>query len=165
MILFSKTIISKFNVHSFWNRIFKSVSLTKLIVVMFRFVSFVQVHVIVRKKVIMILRADHISFILIFLLNVFIRIKKWSLILSKLVIIIFIIKVFVCLGSPVSCIYHILHNSFEACWCFFCSILLLNRQIICINLKLLNLLINIIHCFLNIALFSISRKVQRLKGR
>jgi hypothetical protein len=128
----------------------------------FCFVSFLQIKVVIRKEMVVVLRADHL--ILQFLLDVLVGVKECCLVLAQFVVIVLIIEIFrIHVSAFRQRISELIHNSLKASGSFSTSFLLFVRQELCIDIELMDLLINILHCFLNVALLSISGEVQWFK--
>ena len=58
---------------------------------MFHFISFLQVEVVIGEEVVMVLGSNH--FVLVFLFYVFVGIEECCFVLSKLVIVVFVVEV------------------------------------------------------------------------
>ena len=95
------------------NRVIESITLSKLVIIMFSFVSFVKIQVILRKEMIMVLGAYQVIWVCVFTL---IWVEKCCFILTKLIVVIFIVEIFVgLLGSSVDCWPEIIDYFLKSC--------------------------------------------------
>lgn len=141
---------------SFRNRVIKRITFTKFVVIMLSFVSFIKIQVVIWKEMIMILWAYQFVRISVF---TFVRVEKCSFILTKFIVVIFVIKILVSLlYSFVSSWSELINYFLKAC--LFSSLhnrLLRNR--ININIKFSKLICYVIHSLLNICLFSVGWEI------
>ena len=78
-------------IQSFIDVVLEGISFSKFIVVVFHFVSILQVEVVVGEEVVVVLGAYHL--VLVFLFDVFVGVKECCFVLSKLVVIVFVVEV------------------------------------------------------------------------
>ena len=83
--------ISLLRIQSFIDVVLEGISFSEFVVVVFHFVPFLQVEVVVGKEVVMVLGSNH--FVLVFLFYVFVGIEECCFVLSKLVIVVFVVEV------------------------------------------------------------------------
>lgn len=103
---------------SFRNRVVESITFSKFVVIMLCFVSFVKIHVIIGKEMIMILWPYQIIWVCVFAL---IWVKKCGFVLTKLIVIIFIIEILVSLLCTfIDCWSELINHFLEPC--FFCPL-------------------------------------------
>lgn len=154
--------ISLFRIHSLSNRIFKSIPFPEFIVIVLRLVPLLQIQIVIRKEMVVVLRANNL--ILQFLLHVLVRVKISRFVLPQLVIVVLIIKIF---GTQMVALCHrvtkLIYYLLEPCPCLL-RVLLIKRGV-SINVQQLHLLVNVVHRLLKVALLAVSRKVQGLKRR
>jgi hypothetical protein len=73
------------------NVIFKGITLSELVVIMLNFVTFLEMKVVIPKKVVVVLRAYHFSLIL--LLHLLVGFKVSCLVFSQLIVVILVVEV------------------------------------------------------------------------
>ena len=73
------------------NVIFKGITLSELIVIMLDFITFLEMKVVIPKKVVMVLRAYHFSLILF--LHLLVGLKVSCPVLSQLIVVILVVEV------------------------------------------------------------------------
>ena len=83
--------ISLLRIQSFIDIVLKGVSFSKFVVVVFHFVPFLQIEVVVSKEVVVVLGPYHL--VLVFLFYVFVWIEECSFVLSKLIVVVFVVEV------------------------------------------------------------------------
>ena len=153
---------SNLRVKGLANRVLKGIPFPKLVVVMLGLVPLLKMHVVIRKEVIVILRAD--DFVLQFLLDVSIRVEEGGLVLPQLVVVVFIVEVVRGeMGSLGGWVAELLQHLLETC-SRLGSLALVERRV-GIDIEDLDLLGDVVHGFLKVAAFSVGRKIQWLEGR
>ena len=78
-------------IQSFIDVVLEGISFSKFIVVVFHFVSVLQVEVVVGEEVVVVLGSYHL--VLVFLFDVFVGVEECCFVLSKLVVVVFVVEV------------------------------------------------------------------------
>lgn len=152
---------SAFN--SFINWVLKSIPLPKFVVIVLRFVSLLQVQIVVWEKVIVVLWSHYLFWVIVFSL---VWVKETRLVLPKLVIVVFVIEVLVGpVVPPIRRLSEIVDHFLEPCRCFLVFLGILHWHVGNVNIQLLDLLADIIHSLLDVSLFSIGWEIQWFEGR
>jgi hypothetical protein len=146
-----------------FNLILEGIPFSKFIVVVLSLISFLEVHVVLAEEVVVVLRTDHL--ILQFFLYIFVRVKEGGLVLSELIVIIFVVEI---VGSEMGAlgdgVAELFQNFLETCAGLALLSTVLREGGIGVDVEKFDLLCDVVHGFLEVALFSVGGEVQRFKG-
>lgn len=142
--------------------VLKGVAFAELVVVVFRLVPVFEVEVVVCEEVVVVLGADYFGLQL--LLDVLVGVEVGGLVLAQLVVVVLVVEVFgaqvVALGQRVSELVHYLLET---------SLGLLTHLLcewrVGVNLQQLDLLVDVVHGLLQVALLAVGGEVEWLEGR
>lgn len=142
--------------------VIKGIALAELVVIVFRFVALLEVLVVVRKEVVVILWADYLGLQLLF--DVFVGVEVGCLVLAELVVVVFVVEV---LGTDVGVLgqgvselfYDLLEASPRLARVFFLE------GSVGVDLEEFYLLVDVVHCALEVALLAVGGEIEGLEGR
>lgn len=149
-------------IHRPGHGVIKGIALAEFVVIVFRFVALLEVLVVVRKEVVVILRADYLGLQLLF--DVFVGVEVGCLVLAQLVVVVLVVEVLGTyvgvLGQGVSELFDdLLEASPRLAWVFFLE------GSVSVDLEEFYLLVDVVHRALEVALLAVGGEIEGLEGR
>lgn len=153
---------SKLPLCSFSNGIIERIPFPKLVIVVFCLIPFIQIQVVFSKEVIMVLGTHQLVWVVVLAL---VRVEKGRFVLSQFVIVVFVVKVLVRLGSALGCRLTEIVHDFLKTSCAFGLLRLFLWERRHVDVETTDLFSDVLHGLLHVSLFSVGWKVQGLKWR
>jgi hypothetical protein len=168
---FTPAVQSVFGVESLGKWVVIGVPFAELVIVVLSLVPLIQMQVEVSKEMVMVLgtyEAIRARELLMLLLMVFVGVNVVGLVLSQLVVVVLVVKVFVGVANAfVGRVPEVVNHFLEACarLALLHDPLIQIGQIVGVYLQLVHLLVDVLHRLLDVALLAISGEAKRFERR